>query len=279
MNDQTVGTEADPGAPSRVAVSTRSPWLMLAMATIGFAVNFWAWALISPLGPLFRDDGNPRHSHRVRRRAHGRRARGGGLPRADPGGGTHRQARWPGDVPARLRGHDPADPVPGVLRPGLLRPDPGGRLLPRHRRHRVCGRGAVRERLVPAREAWPGDRHLRCGHGRDGDQRADHREALREPGREVAVPDHRRRARRLRRSGLADPARRTGPDRADHVAGGPASRPTRGSRSPGRRASSTPSPSVGTSRSRSTSRRTSRPHTGSPRPTPRTGWPGSWSSR
>lgn len=30
---------------------------MLAMATIGFAVNFWAWALISPLGPLFRGSG------------------------------------------------------------------------------------------------------------------------------------------------------------------------------------------------------------------------------
>ena len=30
---------------------------MLAMATVGFAVNFWAWALISPLGPLFRDTG------------------------------------------------------------------------------------------------------------------------------------------------------------------------------------------------------------------------------
>src|SRR5680860_817167 len=34
-----------------------SPMLMLAMATLGFAVNFWAWALISPLGPLFRDKG------------------------------------------------------------------------------------------------------------------------------------------------------------------------------------------------------------------------------
>jgi len=31
---------------------------MLAMATIGFAVNFWAWALISPLGPLFRATGS-----------------------------------------------------------------------------------------------------------------------------------------------------------------------------------------------------------------------------
>lgn len=35
----------------------RSPGLMLAMATIGFAVNFWAWALLSPLGPLFRTEG------------------------------------------------------------------------------------------------------------------------------------------------------------------------------------------------------------------------------
>jgi NNP family nitrate/nitrite transporter-like MFS transporter len=30
---------------------------MLALATAGFAVNFWAWALVSPLGPMFRDSG------------------------------------------------------------------------------------------------------------------------------------------------------------------------------------------------------------------------------
>ena len=30
---------------------------MLVLATVGFAVNFWAWALISPLGPMFRDSG------------------------------------------------------------------------------------------------------------------------------------------------------------------------------------------------------------------------------
>jgi NNP family nitrate/nitrite transporter-like MFS transporter len=35
----------------------RTPWVMLALATTGFAVNFWAWALISPLGPMFRDSG------------------------------------------------------------------------------------------------------------------------------------------------------------------------------------------------------------------------------
>jgi NNP family nitrate/nitrite transporter-like MFS transporter len=36
---------------------SRSPGLMLALATIGFAVNFWAWALLSHLGPLFREKG------------------------------------------------------------------------------------------------------------------------------------------------------------------------------------------------------------------------------
>ncbi|MEO7844137.1 MAG: MFS transporter [Nocardioides sp.] len=30
---------------------------MLTLATVGFAVNFWAWALISPLGPMFREQG------------------------------------------------------------------------------------------------------------------------------------------------------------------------------------------------------------------------------
>lgn len=34
----------------------RQAWLMLAMATVGFAVNFWAWALISPLGAFFTDE-------------------------------------------------------------------------------------------------------------------------------------------------------------------------------------------------------------------------------
>jgi NNP family nitrate/nitrite transporter-like MFS transporter len=31
------------------------PGLMLLLATVGFAVNFWAWALLSPLGPRFKD--------------------------------------------------------------------------------------------------------------------------------------------------------------------------------------------------------------------------------
>ena len=48
----TVGLDASP-SPAQPG----TPWLMLALATIGFAVNFWAWALISPLGPMFRDTG------------------------------------------------------------------------------------------------------------------------------------------------------------------------------------------------------------------------------
>jgi MFS transporter, NNP family, nitrate/nitrite transporter len=36
-------------------VGTTTPYLMLGVATVGFAVNFWAWALLSPLGPLFKD--------------------------------------------------------------------------------------------------------------------------------------------------------------------------------------------------------------------------------
>jgi NNP family nitrate/nitrite transporter-like MFS transporter len=31
-----------------------APLVMLGMATLGFAVNFWAWALLSPLGPKFK---------------------------------------------------------------------------------------------------------------------------------------------------------------------------------------------------------------------------------
>ncbi|WP_434096625.1 MFS transporter [Streptomyces nitrosporeus] len=45
-----------PSVPSPAPGSPGSPWLMLALATLGFAVNFWAWALLSPLGPRFGQD-------------------------------------------------------------------------------------------------------------------------------------------------------------------------------------------------------------------------------
>lgn len=44
--------------PAEVADPTqprdRRPTVMLAMATLGFALNFWAWALLSPLAPKFK---------------------------------------------------------------------------------------------------------------------------------------------------------------------------------------------------------------------------------
>ena len=42
--------------PAKHAISEakRRPTVMLVMATAGFALNFWAWALISPLGPHFK---------------------------------------------------------------------------------------------------------------------------------------------------------------------------------------------------------------------------------
>ena len=45
---------APPAVPSERWGAVR-PWVMLGLATVGFAVNFWAWALLSPLGPKFKD--------------------------------------------------------------------------------------------------------------------------------------------------------------------------------------------------------------------------------
>ena len=50
-------TSASLQEQDRTTAGNGRAWLMLAMATAGFAVNFWAWALISPLGPLFREAG------------------------------------------------------------------------------------------------------------------------------------------------------------------------------------------------------------------------------
>ncbi|HEX6516787.1 MAG TPA: MFS transporter [Nocardioidaceae bacterium] len=48
-------TNVGPSHRQEGATRNRSG-LMLAMATLGFALNFWAWALLSPLGPLFREN-------------------------------------------------------------------------------------------------------------------------------------------------------------------------------------------------------------------------------
>jgi NNP family nitrate/nitrite transporter-like MFS transporter len=41
--------------PAETPVRTTSPPLMLALATAGFMLTFWAWALLGPLGPALRD--------------------------------------------------------------------------------------------------------------------------------------------------------------------------------------------------------------------------------
>jgi NNP family nitrate/nitrite transporter-like MFS transporter len=48
-------TGAVHGTPRTVPPGAARPGLMLGLATVGFAVNFWAWALLSPLGPKFKD--------------------------------------------------------------------------------------------------------------------------------------------------------------------------------------------------------------------------------
>ena len=48
-------------SPSAVMTATPPPapsgraWLMLAIATLGFVINFWAWALLSPLGAKLKE--------------------------------------------------------------------------------------------------------------------------------------------------------------------------------------------------------------------------------
>src|SRR5215831_7859506 len=51
---ESAGANARSAAPAAQRGAAR-PWAMLGMATVGFAVNFWAWALLSPLGPKFKD--------------------------------------------------------------------------------------------------------------------------------------------------------------------------------------------------------------------------------
>jgi len=48
-------TDKGHATPSSTAASSRRAGLMLGLATVGFAVNFWAWALLSPLGARFKD--------------------------------------------------------------------------------------------------------------------------------------------------------------------------------------------------------------------------------
>ncbi|MGW7478550.1 MFS transporter [Nonomuraea muscovyensis] len=44
-----------PIPPTATSTRTGSATVALALATVAFAVNFWAWALLSPLGPVYQE--------------------------------------------------------------------------------------------------------------------------------------------------------------------------------------------------------------------------------
>ena len=44
-----------PTSGTQARTGNRQPMVMLALATLGFAVNFWAWALLSPLGTRYKE--------------------------------------------------------------------------------------------------------------------------------------------------------------------------------------------------------------------------------
>ncbi|MGH8969768.1 MAG: MFS transporter [Actinomycetes bacterium] len=56
MSEETAGRPAAATGMAGRHEPDRTPLLMLVLATVGFMVNFWAWALISPLGAAYRDD-------------------------------------------------------------------------------------------------------------------------------------------------------------------------------------------------------------------------------
>lgn len=49
-----ITTDRAPG-DTEGATLTGRPGVMLTLATVGFGLNFWAWALLSPLGPRFKE--------------------------------------------------------------------------------------------------------------------------------------------------------------------------------------------------------------------------------
>ncbi|WP_309237526.1 MFS transporter [Actinomadura sp. BRA 177] len=55
MTEARQETGPGPAGSGQAAAGSGRPWVMLVMATLGFAVNFWAWALLSPLAPGLMD--------------------------------------------------------------------------------------------------------------------------------------------------------------------------------------------------------------------------------
>ena len=177
-------------------------------ATIGFAVNFWAWALISPLGPLFRDTGTL-----------------GSLTESDVAllvavpvivGSLGRIVvgaltdKFGGRVMFPLVS---AATIVPVLFIAFFALDSyalllvGGFFLGIGGTAFAVGVPFVNA-LVPAGTPWPRHRHLRRRDGWHGDQRTDHGQAVQRRRVQGAVPDHRCGTGGLRRGRVAGAARR-----------------------------------------------------------------------
>ena len=206
---------------SRERTGTRSPVLMLLMATLGFAVNFWAWALISPLGPMFRESGSL-----------GTLTESdvallvavpvlvGSLGRIVVGGLTD---RYGGRVMFPLIS---AVTIVPILFLAFVALDSYVLLL-------VGGfvlgiAGTAFAVGVPFVNAWfppeaprSGGGRVRRRHGRHRHQRPDHGQALHRRGPDRAVPDHRSGAGGVRRGVVAGAPGRARPGGADHLDGQP----------------------------------------------------------
>ena len=138
----------------------------LGLATLAFAMTFWAWNLIAPLGVRYTEQfGLTLRPEGAARRHAGAR----GLAGPDRDRRAGRPLRRPADVQPALLRLRPAG-APGGLRgqPHVVPAAARVGLLPRHRRHDVRRRDPVRQRVVRPRAARLRDRHLRRRHGRHG---------------------------------------------------------------------------------------------------------------
>ena len=214
----------------------------LALATIAFAVNFWAWNLISPLASSYSDQmslSSAKTSVLV-----AMPVLVGSVGRIPVGALTD---RYGGRTMFTLLSLITIAPVLAVAVGRKRRVIPAAaalRTLSRHRRHDVRGGHPVRQCLARAEPTWFRDRRLRGGDGRHRAVRILHA-AFRVLVRQHDNPrDHRRGAARHCRDGQDDDAGRAGLG-AEHVPGAAeAERGGAGSPSPGRCRSSTRSRSA-----------------------------------
>ena len=172
-----------PASPERAPMTSgpdrerrsRGAALNLALATVGFLVNFWAWALLGPLGPGLKE--RLGLSFAAQSLLVAVPVLVGSLGRIPVGALTDRLGARVMFPVVSLATIVPVLTlaVRAVLLPGADR----RRVLPRHRRHRVRRRRAAGLGLVPAGPAWLRHRRVRHRHGRHRDRQLHHRPARR----------------------------------------------------------------------------------------------------